>query len=43
MLVRQQAQATVDARKLVVTGAVGIAVDAIESRALPLRADAKHN
>jgi len=29
MLVRQQAQATVDARKMIVTGAVGIACDAL--------------
>jgi regulator of protease activity HflC (stomatin/prohibitin superfamily) len=30
MLVRQQAQATVDARKMVVAGAVGIACDAVD-------------
>ena len=29
MLVRQQAQATIDARKMIVTGAVGIACDAL--------------
>jgi regulator of protease activity HflC (stomatin/prohibitin superfamily) len=33
MLVRQQAQATIDARKMIVSGAVGIAVDALQELA----------
>ena len=33
MLIRQQAQATIDARKMIVAGAVGIACDAVEELA----------